>query len=370
MALWDLLRRNKKDAFQEYADNMQPLQPQRELPVIQIQEGQNGGAVYSPEQAQLQSQGQAQGAPRRGLRLIDRLFGVQAQPTDSIDTNTMNVTVSNNPRVGGLLNDIGAGARENFATGFAANNLLDNETAGGRRKGFAYRLGEGLGTIGRVLESPLGRGLITAGIVGATGGNGLEALAYGGQAGLLNQNLRNADNLYRQQLKDNYGFTDEQLNQRKGYIDANTFNNLTESQNSAMNLALRQQTTQSMNRLRELQIEKQRIINSTLPEMQKAKLSQENAKAAHAEEMQIARINYYNNAVANPLGWAKFFAGQEAAKDAKAEKANEKIQSEQYNKDLAEYSQIMHGNDAKKVRYARQKFIELYGKDPDKLVEF
>ena len=203
MALWDLLRRNKKDAFQEYADNMQPLQPQRELPVIQIQEGQNGGAVYSPEQAQLQSQGQAQGAPRRGLRLIDRLLGVQAQPTDSIDTNTMNVTVSNNPRVGGLLNDIGAGARENFATGFAANNLLDNETADGRRKGFAYRLGEGLGTIGRVLESPLGRGLITAGIVGATGGDMLDALAYGGQAGTLNQRLRQQDRMFRNEMINN-----------------------------------------------------------------------------------------------------------------------------------------------------------------------
>ena len=322
MKLWDLIKPNK-DAFQEYADNMQPLQPQRELPVIQIQEGQNGGVAFAPEQAQIQAAGQAQRPSRRGLSLVDRLFGVQAAPTDSIDTNTMNVTVSNNPRVGGLLNDIGAGARENFATGFAANNLTDNETTDGRRKGFAYRLGEGLGTIGRVLESPLGRGLITAGIVGATGGNGLEALAYGGQAGLLNQNLRNADNLYRQQLKDNYGFTDEQLNQRKGYIDANTFNNLTKSQNSAMNLALRQQTTQSMNRLRELQIEKQRIINSTLPEMQKAKLLQENAKAAHAEEMQIARINYYNNAVANPLGWANYGLKVNQYEDKKAKDAKE-----------------------------------------------
>lgn len=303
MSLWDLLKKNK-DAFQEYADNMQPLQPQRELPIIQIQEGQNGGVDFAPEQAQIQTAGQTQRPSIRGLSLADRLFGVQATPTDNIDTNTMNVTVSSSPRVGGLLNDIASGAKENFNTGFAAPNLYDNETTDGRRKGFAYRLGEGLGTAGRFLESPLGRGLITAGIVGATGGGGLQALAYGGQTGVLNQNLRNADNLYRQQLKDNYGFTDEQLNQRKGYIDANTFNNLTKSQISAMNLAIRQQTSQSMNRLRELQIEKQRIINSTLPEIQKAKLLQENAKAAHAEEMQLARINYYNNAIANPLGWA------------------------------------------------------------------
>jgi hypothetical protein len=97
------------------------------------------------------------------------------------------------------------------------------------------------------------------------------------------------------------------------------FNNLTKSQNSAMSLAIRQQTAQSMNNLRELQAEKQRIINSTLPEMQKAKLLQENAKAAHAEEMQLARINYYNNAIANPLGWANFGLKQDEQERKNAE---------------------------------------------------
>lgn len=196
MSLKDLLRRNKKDIFQEYADNMQPLQPIQPLEAIQVQAGNNGGVDLAPVQEQ-------QAPTKRGLSLIDRLFGVQAAPTDNIDTNTMNVTVSNNPRVGGLFNDIASGAKENFATGFAAPNLYDNETADGRRKGFAYRLGEGLGTIGRVLESPLGRGLITAGIVGATGGNGLEALAYGGQAGALNQRLRHQDRMFRNEMINN-----------------------------------------------------------------------------------------------------------------------------------------------------------------------
>lgn len=185
MSLKDLLRRNKKDIFQEYADNMQPLQ--QELPLVQLEGGMKAG---NPDNLPL---------PKR-LTLTDRLFGVQAEPTDNIDTNTMNVTVSNNPRVGGLFNDIVNGARENFATGFAAPNLLDKQTSDGRDKGFAYRLGEGLGTLGRIAESPLGRGLITAGIVGATGGNGLEALAYGGQAGALNQRLRYQDRMFRNEM--------------------------------------------------------------------------------------------------------------------------------------------------------------------------
>ena len=308
MSLWDLIKPKNKTI--DYVNNMPPLQAP-EMEAIQVQDDGQGGLTMAntPTGAnkpvnflnRLENKRQGLGNTLSGL-----LFGKQSQPTDYADTNgdVLNVGISSNPRVGGLVPDIVAGFRENANTRFNPENLSQNILDDGRNKGFAYRLGEGLGTIGRVLESPLGRGLITAGIVGATGGSGLEALAYGGQTGVLNQNLRNADNLYRQQLKDNYGFTDEKLNQRKGYIDANTFNNLTKSQNSALNLALRQQTTETMNRLRELQIEKQRIINSTLPEEQKLRLMKLNAEATHAEEMQLARINYYNNSAS--LGWANF----------------------------------------------------------------
>lgn len=228
MALWDFLKRNKKDVFQDYADNMQPLQPiQQEIPLVQATPNDMGGvdAVV----------GQWQPKPSRTQRfktkLSNMLLGTKAEPTDSIDlTNgALSVSISDSPRIGGILPDIMSGARENFATGFAADNLGDNMTADGRRKGFAYRLGEGLGSIGRVLESPLGRGLLTAGAVGVAGGNGADMLAYGLQGGTLNQQLRKADNLYRQQLKDNYGFTDDQLNQVKGYINNDTFNSLTKS---------------------------------------------------------------------------------------------------------------------------------------------
>jgi hypothetical protein len=314
MSLWDFLKRNKKDAFQQYADNMQPLQ------LVQATPNAEGGVdaqvtEWKPKPTKAQ---------QLKTRLADALLGDRMQATDNIGKGDglpvtltdeitgqevtyapQNVsTISENPRVGGLFNDIMNGAKENFATGFAVPNLFDDTTSDGRNKGFAYRLGEGLGTAGRFLESAPGRALLTAGAVGLAGGNGADMLAYGIQGGALNQQLRSADKLYREQLKDNYGFTDEQLNNTRGYIRPDTFNNLTKSQNSAMNLAIRQQASQSMNNLRALQAEKLRIMNSTLPEMQKAKLLQENAKAAHAEEMQLARINYYNNAIANPLGWA------------------------------------------------------------------
>jgi hypothetical protein len=100
----------------------------------------------------------------------------------------------------GLLNDIRSGAKENFATGFAAPNWEQTVTPDGRKKGLGYRFGEGLGSFARFAESPLGRSLLMAGIVGATGGSGLQALGYGAGAGVANQQNRMKDQLYRNEL--------------------------------------------------------------------------------------------------------------------------------------------------------------------------
>jgi hypothetical protein len=290
MALWDFLKSNNNT-------NTQPLQ------LVQAVPNTEGGldaqvSQWQPRPTKLQN---------FGNRLSGLLLGQAAPATDNIGTgdgapitikdevtgedityNPQNTsTVSQNPRVGGLFRDFASGMNENYNNGFNVNNWGDNQLSDGRNKGFAYRLGEGLGSFTRGLGGWVGDAW-TAGY------NGLNA-------GLSRQATRTGDKLYRQQLKDNYGFTDEQLDNTKGYIDANTFNNLTKSQNSAMNLALKQQTTESMNNLRALQAEKLRIMNSTLPEMQKAKLIQENAKAQYAEEMQLARIQAYQNTAA--LGW-------------------------------------------------------------------
>lgn len=200
MSLFDRLFK-KDDIFTDYANNMQPLQPlSPELPVIQAEGGPQIGQPTQPAQGQKPTFRQrienARGA------LADALLGKRAEGTDNIDTSgdAINATISKNPRVGGLFNDIMSGARENFATGFAADNWGDNYTADGRRKGLAYRIGEGLGTLGRFGESSPGRALITAGLVGATGGDALDMLAYGGQAGALNNKLRTQDRMYRDEM--------------------------------------------------------------------------------------------------------------------------------------------------------------------------
>lgn len=113
-------------------------------------------------------------------------------------------TISENPRVGGALRDIAGGYNENLNNAISLDNFGQNETPDGRKKGFAYRLGEGLGSISRFAQSPLGRGLIVGGLVGATGGDALPMLAYGAGTTMQNQANRMNDKLYRNELKQTY----------------------------------------------------------------------------------------------------------------------------------------------------------------------
>ena len=174
-----------------------------------------------------------------GNALGNALIGKQEPMIDYVDIKGVDVNspefaenmpiaeigVTEAPRVGGLLNDIRSGAKENFATGFAAPNWEQTITPYGRKKGLGYRFGEGLGSFARFAESPLGRGLLMAGIVGASGGSGLEALGYGTGAGLLNQQSRMKDKMYRNELE-KMGFDTTGIT---GYVGDDTFNKIFQS---------------------------------------------------------------------------------------------------------------------------------------------
>lgn len=181
----------------------------------------------------------------KGLTPYERLFGQQAPSTDSIDIPDLkgvdtsnpyylenmgeepvvNITASDSARTGGILNDIANGYRENRANPISLKNFGENQLADGRNKGAAFRIGEGLGSIGRFIDSPLGRGLLTGAAIGALGGNPSEMLAYGGTATMLNQGNRSKDALYRQQLEaegiDTSGI--------RGYINDNTYKAMLEA---------------------------------------------------------------------------------------------------------------------------------------------
>lgn len=230
-----------------------------------------------------------------GSALGEALIGKQEPMIDyvdikGVDTNSpeykenmpiAEIGVTEAPRVGGLLNDIRNGAKENFSTGFAAPNWEQNITPDGRKKGLGYRFGEGLGSFARFAESPLGRGLIMAGIVGASGGSGLEALGYGTGAGLLNQQSRLKDKIYRNELE-KMGFDTTGIT---GYVGDDTFNKIYQSKQLQDNAAYRNallasnlKNQESDTQLALAKLEQEKVNNATKNALEQQKLNLEKLK--------------------------------------------------------------------------------------------
>ena len=143
--------------------------------------------------------------------LSDALLGKKINDIDSIDLSGVDtsspyfaenmgleepqvkmLTQVTPDRQGGILPDMARGYRENYNTGFNVNNI-------GQNKGWATRLGEGLGTVGRFIDSPLGRGLLAYGLNSALGYD--NSLQEGLTAAVGRQNAKAANDLYRQQLE-------------------------------------------------------------------------------------------------------------------------------------------------------------------------
>lgn len=158
-----------------------------------------------------------------GNFLEEALFGevVKPAPTQvktNADGNTIVETaINNDARQGGIIPDLMTGFKENLGEKFSTSNLTDTKD-----KGFIYRLGEGLGTATRLLDSPLGRGLAVAGAVGALGGSGGDALAYGLNTTAQNQGLRMQDKIYRNDLEN----MDVDTSGINGYITEDMYKNI------------------------------------------------------------------------------------------------------------------------------------------------
>ena len=158
---------------------------------------------------------------KNNINLFDKIY--QATPdSNSITTNENGETVLNstigNPQINpGFFSDAARGFNENYNNGFQLNNWKADSN-----KGIGTRIGEAMGSVGRFIQSPLGRSAIVGGLVGLTGGNPLEMLTYGAQTGVLNQQNRMKDNLYRTNLN-NQGIDTSNIN---GYIGDDTFKQL------------------------------------------------------------------------------------------------------------------------------------------------
>lgn len=295
MNLWNFLK--PKNNLDEYAKNMQPLQPA----LTPIQMDMNGNMVENPniqpERRVTLGDRAKYRVNKAGQALSNALFGKQSESTDNVNqinplyeilTNQQNkwkqegnlpeeainaagqglnsgykeiadfidknnilkpttdeeialakegkfnsyapsITTSSNPRTGGIFRDFSGGYQENRFTPASLDNFGQNTLADGRNKGFAYRAGEALGSLTRFGESPLGRGLLVGGTIGALGGDPTAMLAFGASTSMMNQGNRMNDQLYRNTLKNDYGYSDEDLGQVRGYINKDTFNNIVNS---------------------------------------------------------------------------------------------------------------------------------------------
>lgn len=217
--LKDLVNRVKNiGLFNKLSNKQQATAP--EIEPIQLDEYGN----YDPVESASQTLNIRQATTP--LTMKDRLFGrnidMDVQTIDNNGNAQMQTLQNFRPglfnNIGNALENMRAGYRENLATPFYTNNLSEN-AVNGSPKGLGYRIGEGVGTAARLFSSPLGRMAITAGLVGLNGGSGLEALAYGGQAGVINQNNRMKNDLYRQELE-NQGIDTSNIS---GYIGDDTF---------------------------------------------------------------------------------------------------------------------------------------------------
>lgn len=259
------------------------------------------------------------------------------------------------------LNDLLGGYDENRNQNFSLNNWDKNYLDNGERKGSMYHLGEGLGSFAKLAESPVGRALLVGGIVGAGGGSGLEALAYGSQAGMQNQVNRAKDQLYRNALAER-GVDTSNI---RGYIGDETFKNF--STNQYKNRRLNQET---YNKLK-TSFDKQLQDGSLSPEEYRNNINMLNSKFL---DDQIYTIEAGNVGLSNPTRRTniaeKLAPYQQKYLDARTGYYGTKGQKEEEeNADLAEFLAIVQSGDEGAINHARAEFIRRYGIDPSKQIK-
>lgn len=203
----------------DFLKNLVAKNQTQDYPMIPLVQANEQGGLQTDPLAMAQAQlAQKQASTPRTLG--DRLFGremTQDYQTVNPDTNETEMTTISNYRPG-FFNDLASGYRENATQGFDVNNLAP------QRKGLATRLGEGLGTLARFYDKPIGRMAVATGLSALTGE--VNPLGEGVKAYVGRQQHQTADKVYRNQLKQ-LGMTDEELNAIKGNVTKDIFEGVT-----------------------------------------------------------------------------------------------------------------------------------------------
>lgn len=203
----------------DFIKNLLSKNQAQEYPMIPlVQANEQGGLQQNPlamAQAQL---GLKQASTP--LTFKDRFFGremTQDYQTVNPDTNETEMTTLKNYRPG-FFNDLASGYRENATQGFDVNNLAP------QRKGLATRIGEGLGTLARFYDKPIGRMAVATGLSMLT--DEANPLGEGVKAYVGRQQYQTADKVYRNQLQQ-MGMSEDEVNAIPGIITDDIFKNYT-----------------------------------------------------------------------------------------------------------------------------------------------
>lgn len=249
---------------QEYIKKMLNKPVEERMSLDTIRKGVVNGLNYGiPEIVKAQKE-LGINTPKTGEEIYKAQLGEFNQPT------TLNVGVSNAPRQGGLINDFISGFRENATQGFDVNNLAP------QNKGLVNRIGEGLGTLVRFYNKPIGRFAAAAGLSMLTDeanplGEGVKA--YVGRQGNLTR-----DKAYRQNLIQ-MGFKADEINSIPGIMTDSIYENL-----------IKAKQLQEQQKYREMYLENQKQQNELMNQFRRDQLkAQELERAAQREDRAATR---------------------------------------------------------------------------------
>lgn len=185
----------------DFLRNLRGNNPQEDINIVPLQIDENG--QYDPAaSAALDLRIKQATAP---MTPKERLFTgrelSQDYQTINPDTGLAEMATVTNKK-NGLLPDMVSGFKENYTQGFDVNNLVP------QNKGLATKIGEGLGTLARFYDKPIGRMAVATGLAALTGNvNPMNEgiTAYVGRQGNIARNK-----VYGEALK-KMGYTDDQL---------------------------------------------------------------------------------------------------------------------------------------------------------------
>lgn len=182
------------------------------LTLDQYKKGVANGLNYGvPEIAQAQKE-LGINIPKTGEEKDLASVGKFNQPTG------LSVGTATSPsRQGGFFNDLAQGYQENATQGFNVQNWAP------QNKGLATKIGEGLGTLARFYDKPIGRMAIATGLSMLT--DEVNPLQEGIRAYVGRQTNMTRDKAYRQNLQQ-MGYTPEEINSIPGIVSDDIYSNL------------------------------------------------------------------------------------------------------------------------------------------------